>query len=431
MILSDQATKLCALMSVRDLRRLWYVPLLSVSLVLMLVRTLLLARLLNVNQFADFGKGVLVSNTFTMLGCVGLQSVLQRELPIQFAKRRESAAHVLLAQCVIVATGCALLGEILALTGQTIAGVPSWLIAVGIVHGLSQQLFVVATVESRSRGDAVRFSVQNFARSLAVLGGGAAVAIATRSAGWTLATEAGLGIVLAQFYLRTSWQRIKVSATGIYLLGMRRLRKLRWSAPLALLTVSVIGFLMVSADRWLAARTLSQRDFALYAFAGIIPSVGQSLQFVMNSSVFPILARRYALLGPVATFRVCAMLSFTILSFGGLLAVPGVWIVNSAISRWFSPYASARSLIPIFVLISALRISDFWYTFLWVKGWEWRLLSVNILSILIGGLGWLVWQWSSSMSGIGTFDIAMLAAALALSAYVGSALAAWYSVRLR
>ena len=62
----------------------------------------------------------------------------------------------------------------------TVGGLPSLILAAGVVHGLSQQIFLLVTVESRSRGDPVAYAFQNFWRSLLVL-----------CIGWVVASQTG------------------------------------------------------------------------------------------------------------------------------------------------------------------------------------------------------------------------------------------------
>ena len=92
------------------LRQLWYVPLLGAAMGLMLARLLIMARMFDVPAFATYASGLLVSGSFSMLACLGLQSQLQRGLPVMIVRRRERAGAVLLAQCTFVASGCAALG---------------------------------------------------------------------------------------------------------------------------------------------------------------------------------------------------------------------------------------------------------------------------------------------------------------------------------
>ena len=59
-----------AFLSPRRLRQLWYAPVLTLAMGLLLMRNLVMARLLDVPGFAEFSAGLLVSSTFCMLARV-------------------------------------------------------------------------------------------------------------------------------------------------------------------------------------------------------------------------------------------------------------------------------------------------------------------------------------------------------------------------
>ena len=61
---------------------------------------------------------------------------------------------------------------------------------------------------------------------------------------------------------------------------------------LILLAGSLVGFLSVNLDRWIAASVLDRFEFAQYSFAWITLLGAQSLQFLLNAGIFPLLARR-------------------------------------------------------------------------------------------------------------------------------------------
>src|SRR3954471_9310997 len=132
----------------RRARQLWYAPVLAAATALMMVRLLAFARVMDLPGFAQISAALLVSSTFTTLGCFGLQSLLQRDMPVLFVRGREWAARVLLAQSVAVAYASALVAMLTAYAAPFDFGSPANLVALGVVHGLSQQLFILASVES-------------------------------------------------------------------------------------------------------------------------------------------------------------------------------------------------------------------------------------------------------------------------------------------
>lgn len=140
-------------------RLLWksaYFPVLIFALAIMFARLLVAARLLAVNEFASYSAGLLVSSSFCMLGDLGLQILLQREMPLLICRGKSRQGIVLLMQALIVAIICASASMIAAWLGLGLILNDTGLITptvacTGLIHGLSQQSFLLVTVESHSR----------------------------------------------------------------------------------------------------------------------------------------------------------------------------------------------------------------------------------------------------------------------------------------
>jgi O-antigen/teichoic acid export membrane protein len=416
-----------ALVTPRRLRQLWYMPLLALAMALMLLRLLLMARLFDVNAFAVYSAGLLVSSSFCMLACLGLQPILQRELPVMIVRGRERPGSVLVAQCLLVAVACAALGMAAAISGASVAGLMPAQLALGLLHGLSQQAFVIATVESRSRGEPLRFARQNFERSLAVLAGGVLAAGVSGSAGLTLLTEAALSLALTAGLL---WPQFKVRGLGAgatWRLALRRLPHAAWSSAGTLLAVGAIGFVLINLDRWVAAQVLPAPGFATYAFAWLVLMVAQSVQMVINASLYPLLARRFASGGRATAFRIAAQASLGLLAGAAVAALPLWALLDWAIARWFGHYAEARALLPAFLAIAALRVSDFWSSFMMIVGLERPLLLLQLAGGAVAVGAW--WGTRPAAPGAGLLDIAWLAVLLTSTGYVAAAGAAWAAAR--
>src|SRR3569623_1339254 len=274
-------------MTPRRAREVWYAPVLGMATALMMVRLFALARLLDIPNFAQASAAVLVSSTFTMLGSRGLQSLLQRDMPIMFVHGRESAARVLLGQSVVAAYATAAIAMLAARGSPFDFGSPANLVALGVVHGLSQQLFVLASVESRSRGEPLRFAAQSLVRALLVLAAGLLAAFALRSAAWVVVAELAVSIVLSHVLLRHT---LGPRMFAVLRIGIARWRRIDWRAAWVLLLVSLLGFALTYADRWGAAIALDAHQFANYAFAGTILAIGLSVQGLVNASASPMLA---------------------------------------------------------------------------------------------------------------------------------------------
>lgn len=412
------------------LRQLWYVPVLSLAMGLMMVRTLVMAKLLDVPSFAQYSGGLLVSSTFSMLGCLGLQSLLQREMPVQIVWHRERAAIVLLMQCLIVAAGCAVFGLLLIAAGLSVAGLTSELLAIGVFHGLSQQVFLIATVESRSRGESLHFARQNLERAGIALVIGCGIGVMLESAAAVLLTEAIASFLLTWKTMRGVIQRSRIKISVVALLAVRRLGEIPWSSSIALLAVMIVSFAYLNADRWLAAQLLRPTVFALYSFAWILLLVAQSLQSLINASFFPLLARRFASAGSSAAFGLCARSSIGLLLACAAVSWPVSWLLNAVVLRWFPIYAESTSVIGIFLWVAALRISDFWGSYLIIVGREKRLLLVYLAVGVVVCVSWIYQVQPSANEAIAMGDVAWLAVALTVVGYLASFLTALSARRL-
>lgn len=392
-------------------RQLWYIPLLSLAMGLMMVRTLLMARILDIPGFAQFSAGQLVSSTFCMLGCLGLYPLLQRELPVQMVRHRERAGMVLLVQCLLLALACAGAGMLLAAAGFSVLGLTPALLAVGLLHGLSQQGFLVVTLESRSRGMPLQFAWQNLERAALALAAACGVGIVLESASAVLLVEAAISILLTLKTFQAVLRRSRIRGRLVFLLATRRLGRVSWSSAMALMAVVSIGFAFVNADRWLAAQLLQPAAFALYAFAWTLLLVAQSAQAVINASVFPMLARRFAHAGPAAAFNLCASVSIGLLLAGLLVCWPAGLLLELLVLRWFPAYAESRGVMGIFLWVAVLRVSDFWSGYLIVLGRETRLLLVYLGVGVLVVLGWMQAVRPGTNGAITIENIAWLALA--------------------
>jgi O-antigen/teichoic acid export membrane protein len=408
----------------RGLRQVWYAPILAAAMGLIMLRMLILARVFSVEQFAQFSGGLLVSSTFSMLGCLGLQTMLQREWPVNLMRGQERRGVVRAAQCSLVALGCAVVCLTVVPVVRSAAGMPLAVLGIGVLHGLSQQLFVIATVESRSRGDALRYSRENMARALAVLAFGVAVAVLTGSAVATLACEATLGMMFSAAFFRRSLTRAAQHAATVYALAARGLGGVDWRAALTLMAIGGVGFLATNVDRWVAVNCLSAKEFGTYSFAWIVLLIAQAMQLVVNASAYPLIARRFAVGGHRAAFLACAVLSGAALAVGVIVVIPAGAVLSYAVPHWFPVYADAVTVLPIFLLVASLRVSDFWTSYLVITGRETQLLTLNCVVGFCGAASWgILVNWH--LSRLHPRQVALLALTLTSLSYLSVACFAW------
>jgi len=409
------------LLTSRQWRQLWYLPVLAAAMALMMLRLMVAARLFDVEAFAQYNTGLLLSTTFCMLGCLGLQQLLQRDMPILLARGRERAALVLLLQAVWVGAACALVAVLPAALAAGIVQAHPMVAVLGVLHGLSQQLFVVATVESRSRGDALRYAWQNLVRAGPVVGGGALVAWATGSPALVLATEAVLSLALIGGILGALLRRGRCSLGLLATLARRGWRRPAWATAGVMLTVSIVSFVLLNLDRWVAVSWLAPAAFAQFAFAAIVLLAAQSIQNMVNATVHPMIARRFGLQGTGAAFRLSSGVSLATLAAALVLAWPAHELAQFAIRRWFPAYAPAIELLWPLLAAAVLRVSDYWSSFLLICNHERQLLKLQLGVGAAAAGGWVLFLAGRGGFAPTVLDVCWLSFVLAAASHAATA----------
>ncbi|HET8744126.1 MAG TPA: hypothetical protein VFM98_00865 [Ramlibacter sp.] len=408
-------------------RQLWYLPVLGAGMALLMLRVLLMARLLDVPGFARYSMGLVVATVFCMLGALGLYPLLQRDMPIQLAHGRRRRALLLLAQALLVAAACAALGMLGALLPRAIAGLSGIAFAVAVFNGLSQQAFLVATTESRSAGEPLRYAWQNFGRAVAIVVASAIVAGTTGSPSLVLGVEAVLSLAVSLAIVRRAARRAHLPLALLWRAAARRLSLAPWHTALVFLGISVVASLLTNADRWLGAELLAVEAFGQYAFAATALVLAQAVQSMVSAAVFPMVARRFARAGLVPAFRLAAGTSLGLLAAAAAASVPAYFAAAWAIARWYPAYQASIALLPVLLAVCCLRVSDFWSAFLAASRHERLLLALHSTVALVACGGWLAWAAHS-----GTVDapaIAWLALLLTAGSYIAALLASAWSRR--
>lgn len=397
-----------------------YVPILTCAMGILFARTLLAARMLDVSEFGLFSIGMLLSNSFCMFGCLGFYLLLQRDLPMLIAKHRRVRGAVMLRQTLLFAVAGFVC--LLPLCFAGIFSVSPIFFVISIFNGLAQQIFLVVTLQSRSEGRSMRFAAENFVRALAVILAIGLSGMLSGTAGVMLFAEAVITLAISTRIFSALIGRERLSSVALWAVAANGLAKVRWAKPLMLLATSAVGFVMVNGDRWLAAALLDHDLFALYAFAGIILLLAQSVQSMLNVSVFPHLAKSYALAGKIATARQTLRYSVTVLACSLCLSVLAYWLTEYAIDALFPNYGMSMQFIGWFLLIASLRMADFLTSFLIIAGDEAWLLVINVGSVGFSALVWVA-LFAFGLAAIRPIIIVWLAVTVAVCNFVGCALA--------
>jgi O-antigen/teichoic acid export membrane protein len=243
-----------------------------------------------------------------------------------------------------------------------------------------------------------------------------------------LLVETLVAAMLSAGLLRGAAQQARLAGCAALRLALRRVASIPWRASLTSMAVLLAAFALLNADRWLAARMLTPTAFAQYSFAAIVLSVSQALQALINASVYPLLARRFAEQGPEAVFRICLRASLAVAALGLLFSFPVVLVSRQVIAAWYPGYADAASVLPLLTLLGVLRVSDFFSSYLMITGREGRMLSVNIASLLCAFAIWFAW-FRPSGDPMALEPVAWLAALLSLVGSLFAACMAWVTQR--
>lgn len=411
---------------VKSLKKLWYVPILLLAMAIMMIRTLLMARLLSLEAFGEFSFGLLVSSSFNMLNCLGLQIILQRDLPIMILRHHEKSGAILLSQCLIVSSvsGC-LIFLVIFISNILTLEIPAKFMLIGLLHGLVQQIFLIATTESRSRGQPIRYSLQYLARSSGIIAVGGLIASATGSAFLTLVAETLVVIITIQRLLVAVYHNASIKFTHALYLAIRKLPNIQWKASIWLFLASSTTFLMFNIDRWIASHTFNKEDFGLYTFAGTILIVGQMIQSLINTTVFPMLVRRNATFGKVRTYFLSLKISGILFCAWAVLSI-AIWLImNYGFIHIFPKYQNIQSLLPYFMVTASFRIAGIWSSFLIITGNNIQLFTLKMFTITFSIILWIFYIHFFHTNIISLGNLAVFSGVLSISDYLVTMAASW------
>lgn len=392
-----------------------YPLILALAMIIMMIRPLLVAYLLNQSEFASYSTGLLISSTFCMLGCLGLQTVIQKQMPIDLHLGNNNKSLILLIQGILIAILCLFIGGSICFFSPMLLTLGPLGIFVGIINGFSQQVFLLATIESRSVGKYVIFSLQNLFRAFLVILTTLFVAYFIGSAIVTLLVESLVTIIISYGILYRIFNHYDISILNTVVEAMKKILSINWESSLALMLIMILAFALTNIDRWLVVISLSPKAFANYAMAGIILLGAQSLQVIINSAVFPSLAKMYATGNKKHTFAFAKKNSIYFLLIGVAGSVPGFFLIKQIILYIYPNYYGAILIIPILIFVAILRMSDFWSSYLIVVGEEKILLLIDIAMIVVSLIIW--YTITIFISDISIYSIASFAVAIGFLRY--------------
>lgn len=359
-----------------------YTPILGIAALIGLLRIGIYAHLLNVGEFGLLSKLLLISSFFCVAGSLGFQLLAQRDVPAVYAIGRYRKGIIILGRAGIVTSAVAIITCLIPMFGLSPLSVPAFPFLLAIIHGWSQQLFMLIVIDSRSRLEMIRYSWQILART--ILSSGAAIIVALMGGG-------ALSIVAAEMlttFLMTArmldhlLHATRLSISTFAALSKNSFNKKEWHVSAVLLGGGILSFLTISADRWLAADRLSSEEFGLYSFAWIPMLMALSVQALLNAGFFPLLARRRVVKSDANVLHLTAIASGGLLLFSLFIAFVSNIIAAWAIPKWYPQYANTLFLFPPLLLAAAFRVSDFWSSYLIIMNRHIILLATQFFIVL-------------------------------------------------
>jgi O-antigen/teichoic acid export membrane protein len=361
-------------------KKISYIPILSISMGLMFARTLVLAKILDIELFGEFSIGMLVSNSFCMFSCFGFYQLLQRDQPVLINQGRNTRAFILVNQALLMGCLVFLLGFFLSLLD--IFEIPQVFFMLGLLNGFAQQQFLVVTQNSRSYGRTFEFAIENLYRSISTITIVSLVALNYQSAELILLSESIITLLISTFIYLKSISLSKVRPIRTWIITIKTLKKYNFTTPTILLVTSLIGFIISNGDRWIASSTQNKELFALYSFAGLILIIAQSAQAIINASLFPLLSKTHTIEGTFKTIKTTFIFSITTMILLSIAAIPGYLLIEFIINTWYQQYIKSLPIISLFIPIAILRTSDFWTSFLLITKKERKVLKINLFTLL-------------------------------------------------
>ncbi len=370
-----------------------YTPILGFAALIAMIKLAIYAYFLDVNEFGLLSKLLLISFFFSVAGSCGFQHLAQRDLPAEFAAGRYRKGIVILGKAGIVTSVTALAICFIPLFGFSLLGVPPLTFMFAVVHGWGQQIFMLVLIDSRSRLEMTRYSLQVLARTflsfvttvIVLMLGGDAISI--------VFSEMIITVLISAKIIRCSLHAAHLSISVFFRLSKKGYNQKEWYVSVVLLAGAVLSFLSVSVDRWFAANFLSGEDFGLYSFAWISLSAALSIQALLNAGFFPLLARKRVTESNKKVWHLTAIFSGGLLIIGLIAAFIANALAVWAIPIWYPKYVSTLPFFLPLLLAAAFRVSDFWSSFLIIIHRQKSLLVLQFLLILIP----ITYYWLSLM----------------------------------
>jgi len=351
---------------------------------LLLTKVLVIAKMTDFEGFAKYSMCLLISSSFCMLVSFGLQIKLQCEWPIFIIEGRERRGLILSLQNYYISLALFIILVLAANISNIFLLLNLLLIQIALFNGLANQWFLIATTESRSRHNSLKYSVQHLYRSIAVFVFGVGSVYFYNSPLLAIFGESLVTIILTAFYFAETIKNSNNQCNKLFIIAFRGIKSIVWRSPISQMIATLAGYLVINMDKWIAAYFLDIKEFAKYSYVSIILSVALSVQAIISSSFFPLIAKKLKLFSTAYAFKYTLKVSFIVISFG-ILSIPVIYFTFTSFTKlWYPDYDDTKYILLFFIFISILRVSDFWSGYILLVGKAEALIIINAISIIIG-----------------------------------------------
>ena len=356
-----------------------YLIILSVSYAAMMCKSLIYAHYLSYEDYAALSKSFLASTYLLMFCGLGMQLYLLKKLPIFYVNNQHDEAKGALALTFLVYLAIL----VLFFFGVFVAWVllfraqQNLIFCVVPIYTLSQVIFSLVTINIRSQAKYVPFSVFYFARAILVIIAAVCYGKFLSLTFVALLLESTCNVLVCAKPLLSAFSKVQ-------LLGL--LAKLDWKKlreGLVLLAVNGISLLFLSLDKIVGIFFLSNREFAPYAFAVIVFSIFESMQFFINTSIYTELGRLVGQGNYKKAFKVSKVVFVVILAIMMVGYFPGYWLLHWLIVHFMPKYQSSLALVKYIMISGFFLLANFFSSYAILMDKEWLLCRCLAIALVI------------------------------------------------
>ena len=345
-----------------DKKQFIYFFLLVASSGLIFGRTSICVYFLTADQFGTLSKSLIMSNTLITYAGLGMQHLILKKLPMYYTNHEKAKIDILLNQALVIFTAATILISTIIMIASVIGLNRGPLLPLMIVfHSFFQFVFLIFQLNVRSQFEFLRYSGIALGRAVLIFMLVLILVTYQPSLYYVLACEMFVNLLLVIYLVYNDSIKMTLSVR-VLIDGFSQLKDNMLNA-LKLLFLNGAAYSMMTFDKWLGVLVLSSATYAHYAVGILFLMTLETLQMILNISIFPILSRIVGKGDYAHAYRLTVKLSFTLL-FLGLLAYYPLTSLLQIILRLFLPeYLQSVSLIKILILAGVIRLSDFFSTF--------------------------------------------------------------------